>query len=101
MLRPNGPGLRLCELSEYAQRGVRGSGETGVSQDRKQQQARRESPFPHGSVLPLSQAPPGQGRETGGRAASLGPGQVRGSASQGLCLGPRRKDRAGPGEQVS
>lgn len=44
---------------------------------------------------------PGKGELPGGRAASLGRGQVRGSASQGLCLGPRRKDRAGPGEQVS
>lgn len=60
-----------------------------------------DSPFPRGSVLPLSQAPPGQGRGTGGGAASLGPGQVRGSASQGLGLGPGPKGRAGPGERMS
>lgn len=60
-----------------------------------------DSPFPLGSVLPLSQAPPGQGRGIGGGTASLGPGQVRGSASQGLGLGPGQKGRAGPGERVS
>lgn len=47
-----------------------------------------DPPFPRGSVLPLSQAPPGQGRGTGGGAASLGPGQVRGLASQGSGSGP-------------
>lgn len=76
-------------------------GKQGLAKTEEAAAGTERFPLPHGSVLPLSQAPPGQGREAGGRAASLGPGQVRGSASQGLGLGPRRKDRAGPGEQVS
>lgn len=42
-----------------------------------------DSPLPRGSVLPLSQAQPGQERGTGVRAASLGPGEGLG------LLGPR------------
>ena len=79
---------------------VKGSGEEGLAKT-EEAAAGTDSPFPRGSILPLSQAPPGQRRGTGGGAASLGPGQVRGSASQGLGLGPSQKDRAGPGERVS
>lgn len=98
-LGPNGPGLRLWELLENEWLGVQDK--QGLAKT-EEAAAGMDSPFPRGSVLPLSQAPPGQG--TGGQVAGQllrEPGQVRGLASRGLGLGPSQKGRAGPGEQVS
>lgn len=57
-LGPNGPGLRLWELLENEWLGVQDK--QGLAKT-EEAAAGMDSPFPRGSVLPLSQAPPGQG----------------------------------------
>ena len=76
MLRPNSPGLKLCELSEYVQRGVRGSGETGVSQDRGSSSRYGEIP-PSPMAQSCPSARPHQAREGKPVAGQLLWGQGR------------------------
>lgn len=92
MLRPNGPGLRLCELSEYAQRGVRGSGETGLAKTEEAAAGTERIPLPPWLSLAPQPGPtrPGkgdrwQGSFSGARAGEgLGlPGPVSGPQTEG------------------
>lgn len=54
---------------------VRGSG--GIELAKSEETAAGVgSPFPCGSILPQSQAPPGPGRGMGDGVAFLGPGQI-------------------------
>lgn len=85
-LGPNGPGLRFWELLENEWLGVQE--EQGLAKT-EEAAAGMDFPFPRGSVLPLSQAPPGQGRGTGGRAASQGARAGEGLGLPGPGSGPQ------------